>query len=1590
MPEADFEVLYETARTRIARVRGSGEHQRLIRKELRGADAAERCRREHDILRRLAGVEGVSRLAEQPSADTHLHLIDEGDRTLAERLRAGRQPAAEILEIAVRLARIIAAVHASGVVHKDINPANVLLTAGGPVLIDFELATTAAEERPGFIHQNQVVGTLAYLAPEQTGRTGRAVDRRSDLYAFGATLYEMATGRPPFTSTDPLQLLHEHLARRPEPVTALNPAVPPTLAKIIDRLLEKEPDRRYQSADGCAHDLAHAGDESLELGAFDFPPRLVPPSRPVGRDAEITQLRQAFDEALAGRVRGLLVSGPSGVGKTVLINELRQVVTAAGGWFVTGKFDQYRQDPSSDAVAGAYRALVRLLLGESEADLARLRGTLVPALGTNAGLVAGLIPELGTLLDVAPEQPQGDQAEVQGRLFQGVLALTRVAVSPTRPLVMVVDDLQWAAATPIAFLETLLTDDQLPGLLLIGAYREEEVDAAHPLAAVLSRWQRLEPAPIGLHLENLPPDDLSVLLAETLRMPAHRAAELADAIAPRTAGNPFDTVELINGLRLDGILAPSDDGWRWDTRAVRNWVGDRDIGDLLIARLARLPRRSRRLLTVMAALGGQTGPELLAIALGVPAHQVTELLAPALEDGLVVLDAEGADRDVRFRHDRVQQAAYRLIPARGRRLFHLVLARRLVGPYAAVAAQQYLPAAGLVADPVERREVAELLRATSAALRIINYAVAEQYLTAAIPLCTEADADLLSRLLIDRHRALYSLGRLPEADVLYAGLAERLDPVALAEPAGVQIESLTVRGRATDALDLGLGLLRRLGVSVPAADDLRRQIRARLTELAAWAAELPGDDAARPDASRPETVAACRLIARMMPPAFFSDQPAMVWLISAARRIWTEHGPAAALIVPLAHSGIAAVRFRDDYRTGYHVLRHLEAVGEARGWDAEGAIAGFLASVSAVHWSEPVEHSVEAARRAHERLVHGGDLAFACFTSHTTVPALLDCAPTLPAFQAELARATAFTAKVANDQNAAIMAEFATLYRALVDGPATVTADEQAGNPMAAAYRHTTRALAALLFGDAAGLASEAEGIPATLPFIAGNYFTATAELVRGLAMLAEKRLDEADTIREWLGARADDSPANFRPMVLLLDAERAWTAGDPAAGARFDAALREVARRRRPWLHAYVAERAARFHLDIGMEYVGHRLLRDAQDRWRDWGATAKVVAQEREFPFLRERRALAQAASIGASATFASEAVDLMAVVKASRALSSETNLDQLRHRVVEILTTLTGATTVHLLTRDERDGDWTDGRAAITADRVPLTIVRYAERTREPLVLDNAVDDPRFAQDPYFDGQDLCAALAVTVQSHGRPRAMLLLENRLWRGTFTEDRLDAVRIIAGQLMVSIENAALYASLEQKVAERTEQLRLANSRLEILSDTDPLTGIPNRRKLDAELGTAWQAAAGRAEPLAVAMIDIDHFKLYNDRLGHAAGDSCLRLTARTIVAAARQDGFVARYGGEEFTVVMPGAGPDRATEIAERIQRAVHALGQPHPAASSGVVTVSIGVSCEVPSAGRTAGDLTADADAGLYRAKDAGRNQVQFGGVGLLSFG
>jgi diguanylate cyclase (GGDEF)-like protein len=427
-----------------------------------------------------------------------------------------------------------------------------------------------------------------------------------------------------------------------------------------------------------------------------------------------------------------------------------------------------------------------------------------------------------------------------------------------------------------------------------------------------------------------------------------------------------------------------------------------------------------------------------------------------------------------------------------------------------------------------------------------------------------------------------------------------------------------------------------------------------------------------------------------------------------------------------------------------------------------------------------------------------------------------------------------------------------------------------------------------------------------------------------------------------------------------------------------------------RPWHHALILERSARFYLAHGIRQVGDMLLASARRRYAEWGATAKVRQLDWANPTLQAQPAGAQPPGQPApQTTVTTGTIDLLGIVAASQALSSETNVERLRAKVVGVLSAMTGATSVHLLLRGHEQRDWSvpagDTATVSLAEAgrrrlLPPSVIWYAERTHEPLVITDASQDDRFNRDPYFLDLDRASLLAIPIMIRGELRAMLLLENRMIRGAFTTERLEGIMIVAGQLAVSLDNAMVYASLERRVAERTQQLATANQRLEQLSVTDQLTGLANRRRLDEALQAEWHRAVRQQVPLAIAMIDIDYFKLYNDHFGHTAGDRCLHQVATCLAANTRTTDLVARYGGEEFAVVMPDTDTDAAVRSAERLRSAVEKLDQPHPLATHHTVTVSIGAASITPTPGNDPTALVELADAALYRAKNSGRNRVE----------
>ncbi len=1624
------ETVHESERTRVTRLFLPG--RTVIRKQPLGPGWETRLRHELRIVERLRGVEGVAQLADVPPDPGSIMFDDVAGVCLTTLPMPFDQ--SELVSLALDIARVVAGMHRRGVMHSDIGPANILLCgpARSPCLIDFAFGSSFAEIRPEFTHHNEIVATLAYLAPELTGRTGRPVDQRADLYALGATLYELATGAAPFGSGDALRLIRDHLARVPVAPDQVNTAVPADLSKIIMHLLEKEPDGRYQTAEGLIHDLRRLRDSSssravapFSVGEHDFPLRLLAPSRLVGRETEIATLGAAFAAAASGQRKGVLVSGSPGVGKTSLIDELRPVVTGADGWFVAGKFDQYRRDQESDGVFQAFRGLGRLLLAEPEEELADLRQRMLRALGPNAGLVTAAVPEFAVLLNVAPEP--GDPLTTQVRAQRSAVEILRAVVSRKRPMVFFVDDLQWAGRTPLGLVDMMLSEEGLDGLLVVGAYREDDVDATHPLTAMLPRWRKRQGGLEHIRLGNLPAACQAVMVADMLRLDAEKATGLARAIAPHTGGNPYDTVELLNALRHHGVLTPRAGRWWWDEPALSRYLANTDVAGLLSERADGMPRATRAILAAMACLGWRAELSLLQAATGQSATTVEQRLAPALDDGLLVMEP-GVREAVRFRHDRIREMILRRLRPERQHALELGMARRLavVPDLFAVAAQQYLPVIDAVRDADERRMVTRLLRrAAERATLLANYPLVEKLLAGALRLADPSQRSMVIELQTGRHAALYSVGRLDEADELYTTI-DRLcvSPLERVDATLVQVSSLTSRNHHQQAVSLGVELLRQLGVAVPTAPDLPAEIGRGFDALHQWLDHSDEtDDLRRPEITDPVLLATAALIHRILLSAYFADQTmaTMAWLSLSALRLLAEHGPGPTLIGPAGYVVLASIAMRQDYRTGYRAGRRILTLGEARGYEPGTSQARWLFAIGC-QWFEPLEDSVRQGQRAREGLILGGDLAYASYQVST--PQLLDCTPTLDSYVITVDAALAFARRTGNEQ----VHETLGFYRWLAgvmrgeNGASatdnTASPERYPNNQNAVAHAHITRALVAAVFGDAAALAHHSAMMMPLLPAVMGTYPTAVAHLLRAMALtnqiratqvgeratlLAERAalLAELDEVIDWLASRAADAPINFLHLRLLAEAERAWALGDLRAALHaFDAAQREVSTRQRPWHRALILERAAQFYLTEGMEHTGYALLAEARHGYHTWGAAAKVDDLDWAYPALHTpphettARDMDQPSDRPAHhrSTTTTGTINLLGIVSASQALSSQTSIDGLRTQVADVLSAMTGATDVHLLLYNDGRRDWwlsapgaDDGGAislgeAVRRRLVPMSVFRYAERVREPLVVNDAIRDDRFARDPYFTDVERCSLLAVPILNRGVLQALLLLENRLIRNAFSTGRLDGVMLIAGQLAVSLDNAMVYASLERKVAERTDQLALANARLELLSITDPLTGLANRRRLEDALTAEWHRAERAGLSVALAMIDIDHFKLYNDHYGHTAGDHCLQRVANQLRQTVRSTDLIARYGGEEFAVVMPDTDIAAGLRSAERLRDAVAKPAEPHMAATEQNVTVSIGVAATVPTSGTNPNGLLEIADIELYRAKRGGRNQVR----------
>jgi serine/threonine protein kinase len=701
--------IYESASSRVYRAKREQDQRPVVLKVL-NPDCSQpeelvRYRQEYEILHHLDAAGVITAYGLDTYRNTLVLILEDfGGVSLDHWLKewAGAGAAAFPLPQFFKLARQIVAgidqIHAAGIIHKDITPSNIVFNpdTGELRLVDFGLATTLSRETPTLKSPQVLEGTLGYLSPEQTGRMNRAVDYRTDYYSLGATFYELLTGRLPFEAADAMEWVHCHLAKTPVAPHILNPAVPPVVSELVLKLMAKAPEDRYQSVRGLEHDLdvceqhwqAQGEIPDFELGRQDRAERFLIPEKLYGRAAEVETLLAAFERAAGGRTELMLVTGFSGIGKTAVINEVHKPIVRQRGYFIRGKFDQFNRSIPFSGFVQAFRDLMGQVLDESDAKRQEWRSKILSALGESGQVITDVIPELERLIGPQPAVPELSGSAAQSRfnlLFQKFIATFTTA---EHPLVIFLDDLQWADLASLQLLQLLTSESHAGYLLLLGAYRDNEVSPAHPLVLTIEEIRKTGAALTTLTLAPLPPDDINQLVADTLSCPPELALPLTQLVYQKARGNPFFSHQFLKALHAAGLMTFDGEAgyWHCDLAQVSALALSEDVVEFMAVQLQKLPPGTQEVLKLAACMGNQFDLETLATVQPQSLAGTAADLWPALQEGLVLPQNgvykffQGSESDpgaptlvqvdfqvptYRFLHDQVQQAAYSSLKRRG-------------------------------------------------------------------------------------------------------------------------------------------------------------------------------------------------------------------------------------------------------------------------------------------------------------------------------------------------------------------------------------------------------------------------------------------------------------------------------------------------------------------------------------------------------------------------------------------------------------------------------------------------------------------------------------------------------------------------------------------------------------------------------------------------------------------------------------------------------------------------------------------------------------------------------------------------------------
>jgi PAS domain S-box-containing protein len=1380
---------------------------------------------------------------------TTLLLNDCGGQPLARLLGAPMEIGA-FLRLAVSITSALGKVHQHGLIHRDIKPAHILVMDGGSEtrLTGFGLASLLSREHQAPEPPDVIAGTLAYMAPEQTGRMNRATDSRSDLYALGVTLYEMMTGTLPFTTSDPIELIHCHIAREPAPPGALAPRAPGQVSLIVMKLLAKAAEDRYQTAAGleadlrtCLSALEETGRiEPFPLAANDASDRLLTPERLYGREGQVATLLTAFERvASSGETHLVLVSGYSGIGKSSVVNELHKVIILPRGIFISGKFDQRSRDIPYATVAEAFQALIRQILNGKSDEIARWRDSILKAIGANGRLLTDLIPELIRMIGPQPDLPHLAPIDAQLR-FQAVLQrFVGVFAKPEHPLLIFIDDLQWLDPATLALIERLATHPDIGHLLLIGAYRDNEVGSDHMLlrtvAAIREAGTRVEEIALG----PISSADVTQLVADTLRCPPTRALRLAALIYRKTGGNPFFAVQFLTNLAEEALIRRDSKthAWTWNLEGIDAKGFTDNLVDLMVGRLRRLPSSAQDALKLLACLGSNADIATLELVLDTPKAEINESLRVAVQAGIIV--SRGGN--YRFLHDRVQEAAYALIPDAQRPALHFYAGQRLLAELSddEIAERIFdivnqlnlgVPACN---DPDERARIARLnLQAGLRAKTSTAYASACSYFASGIATlgdqAWEQAYELAFKLLLERAECELSNANLAvSAQLIELLLANARTKTDRTEGFRLRITLQLLHGDMPLAVRTALECLKMFDMTFPERptaedvreeyDDLQRRIGSRSIENLI---DLPLME-------DPEIRAISSILLPLGQSSYFVDHH--LYGIFACRmiKLSIDFGHSASGIIGYGGLGIILGPTFGRFEDGERLARVAVAVVERHDFLAQRPAAYVLLQMATL-WTRTIDGALACLDVADKTAAEMGEVVFACISAEHRITNLLARGDRLDLIWPELINSLTFVRKKGYahiiDVLLAVQRYIATLRGDtsndnLICDEATLL---RTGIPIVKCFYWILQLQLRYLMGDPVAALEAAENAKPLLWSARYHIQTGTFQFYHVLALVAVIRsapTSEPSTLRESLKnslaalqTLAETAPHIYAHKRDLAVAEFAGLEGHDIEAMRlYEQAVRSALEKGFIQEAALGAELAANFFASRGLERMADSYRREARDYYRRWGALGKVAQLDRCCPEAAPKVSQPHLPTVETPL----EHLDLVTVIRMSQAVAGELLLDRLIETLMRIAIEHAGADR-GLLVLPHGDDLRVEAEAKSTAEtvsvrlvgrdtpapRLPATVLAHVRRTRQPVILDDARAKTPFAADSYLRLGRARSVLCLPLVKQGELSGILYLENSLASHVFTPARIAVLMLLSSQTAISLENTRLYNDLAEREA--------------------------------------------------------------------------------------------------------------------------------------------------------------------------------------------